>query len=349
MAKKKLANALSWSFSRYNTFTECQKRYWYTYYGSWEGWPKTPFDDRNEIDSLAQYLYMLKQMQTIPTLTGSCVHEVIEEELKSKMPPNTREKPEAAALVHRGKQRFLDCIAEVKSEAWRISPKKYSNLFEYYYRTPGSDPFSVDVIDAALQKIERCLTNWISSPIGAMIYDPRADWVSVEEFTTFSLNTCSLIVIVDFIMRWKVAGQPMTILFDWKTGQEADKTIDQLYSYAIYAHRVLHVPYDAIILSPFYLAQNSYTKIGAKQQEPLELARVEALERTIVAGCAAMKEKLPIEAPVGIEQQPDPKSFTYTSDRRLCARCSFRELCNKCEYCDLDRKELAAVMKPASV
>jgi hypothetical protein len=33
-----LANTFSWSYSRHGMFSECLRKYWLSYYGSWGGW-----------------------------------------------------------------------------------------------------------------------------------------------------------------------------------------------------------------------------------------------------------------------------------------------------------------------
>ncbi len=319
-----LQNEFSWSFSRQNLYSECQKRYWYTYYGSWEGWPKTPWDKRKEIDPLASYLYALKQMQNMATYVGSIVHESIEKFLKTKKPFTLE------ALINNAKEAFYRGFEEAKTEKWRESPKKYKSLFEYYYGAPPTQ----DEIAQAEQKVVSCLTNWYESPvIQNLAFHSDARWLSIEELAFFQLaNTYKIIVVIDFALMWK----DMAILFDWKTGSESEKTIEQLYLYALFANRVWSIPIDKIILSPFYLAKNSYTKIGARTDTPLDGEKLKVLEADITKSCESLSK---------LHANQDPRLFAYASDRSICTRCPFKELCQGVNYQDCSREELREEVK----
>ncbi len=314
-----LLNEFSWSFSRANLFSECQKRYWYTYYGSWEGWPKTPWDKRKQIDPLASYLYALKQMQNMPTYIGSTVHEAIEHFLKTKKPFTLD------AIVDYGKKSFLKGIEEAKTDKWKAAPKKHTNLFEYYYAQPPSP----EVLSQAENKVVICLENWYSSPIVQQLaFHTDSRWLSIEELAFFQLaGKYKIIVVIDFAVMWK----DLAVLFDWKTGQESEKTEEQLYLYALFANRVWSIPFDKIILSPFYVAQNNYTKIGAGCSTPLDVTKITALEQTIESSC----DKLSV-----LHTVQDPREFAYTDERHRCERCPFKELCQGVEYQEKSREEL---------
>lgn len=314
-----LQNEFSWSFSRQNLFKECPKRYWYTYYGSWEGWPKTPWDKRKAIDPLAAYLYALKQMQYMATFVGSTVHEAIEHFLKTKKPFLLE------ALLDHAKIAFNRGLEESKAEKWRASPKKHKNLFEDYYK----EPLSQDVLIEAEKKVASCLTNWYNSPvIQSLAFHNDARWLSIEELAFFQLESkYKIIVVIDFALMW----QDIAILFDWKTGGESEKTVEQLYLYALFANKVWHTPIDKIILSPFYLAQNSYTKIGARTDTPLDPAKLAALEEDIVKSCDSLAV---------LHSNQDPQLFPYTIDRANCTRCPFKELCQGVDYKECAREEL---------
>lgn len=314
-----LQNEFSWSFSRQNLFSDCQKRYWYTYYGSWEGWPKTPWDKRKTIDPLASYLYALKQMQTMPTFIGSTVHEAIEHFLKTKKPFTQDE------LVDYAKKAFHEGLEEAKSGKWRESPKKYANLFEYYY---GQGP-SEEAITKAEEKVVSCLENWYNSPIVQQLaFHKDSRWLSIEELAFFQLaEKYKIIVVIDFAVMWR----DKAVLFDWKTGEESEKTQEQLYLYALFANRVWSIPYDKIILSPFYLAKNSYTKLGAGCEVPLDHEKLEKLLVDIEASCDILSL---------LHTKQDIREFAYTAEREKCSRCPFKELCQGVEYQNCSREQL---------
>jgi len=313
-----LQNEFSWSFSRQNLFTECQKRYWYTYYGAWEGWPKTPWDKRTHIDPLAAYLYALKQMQSMPTFVGSTVHETIEHFLKTKKPFTLE------ALVENSKKRFAEGIEQAKSGIWKESPKKYKNLFEYYYNEHPSS----DLLAQGEEKVIRCIEHWFHSPIVQQLaFHPDSRWLSIEELAFFQLaGKYKIIVVIDFAVMWR----DKAILFDWKTGEESEKTEEQLQLYALFANRVWGIGVDKIVLSPFYLAKNSYQKIAA------DSSKLEKLEAAIEKSCDSLSL---------LHANQDPVGFSYTDNKNQCKRCPFKELCEKADYKDVARKQLVEMVK----
>jgi hypothetical protein len=331
----RLVNEFSWSFSRHSIFQECEKKYWYSYYGTWEGWPKTPYDSRPSIDPLASYLYTMKQIQALPAFVGSCVHAAIEHVLKKGFALKERQKPALDELCSFALQKFQKGIEDTKSGAWKEAPKKFANLFEFYFCPPGNIPLDSVKEQEYRNKITTCLENWCNSPIAHMAYDSRAKWMSAEELTHFSLKGNKIIVVVDFAMKWPRGGDDVLILFDWKTGKESEKTEEQLYAYALWAHHALGTPLDKLILSPFYLFDNNYTKIGAGQARALDSAEASRIEELILSSCDKMK-KVHSNDPLG----PDVKLFPHTKNRNFCARCPFQELCKKTEFKTLSRKEL---------
>ncbi len=314
-----LLNEFSWSFSRANLYTDCQKRYWYTYYGSWEGWPKTPWDKRKEISPLASYLYALKQMQSMPTFIGSTVHETIEHFLKTKK-PFTQE-----ALLGHAKEAFYRGLEEAKSGKWKEAPKKHKNLFEIYYGA-GLSP---DTILEAESKVARCLENWFTSPIVQQLaFHQDSRWLSIEELAFFQLvDKYKIIVVIDFAVMWR----DKAVLFDWKTGDESEKTEEQLYLYALFANKIWAIPFDKIILTPFYLAKNSYSKI-----QSLDPQKLERIEKDIEASCDKLKV---------LHDSQDVTACSYTEERQKCSRCPFKELCERANYKDLSKTELEELVK----
>lgn len=344
---KRLTNEFSWSFSRHGTFSECQKKYWYTYYGSWEGWPKTPYDSRQSVDPLAAHLYTLKQIKHLPMFLGTCVHETIEEALKARQHTSPRAPLVIDALIQSAKERFLKGIEGSKNELWRQSPKKYANLFEHYFRpSKDIDPITPEIQEESLKKIATCLTNWAESPIVKMAMDSRARFVSIEELSDLRLQgRYKIWIVIDFAMKWQGKdGNESIILFDWKTGDESEKTEEQLYSYALYANRMLGAPLDRIILSPFYLGLNKYTKIGYQQEKPLEEARLKLVEEKMIQSCDAMSAHLDTLTPQAGALPPDPRLFPYTENRGLCPRCPFKDLCAKASYQELDLISLSQLV-----
>lgn len=330
-SNQRLVNACRWSSSREATFHECQKKYWYSYYGAWEGWPKTPFDTRQTIDPLASYLYMLKNMQPACMFMGSMVHKIIEESLTSIQ--RTKKTPPLDDLLIQASLRYDACMKESKEQLWKNHPKHHANIFEHFYGLPFGASEEKILKDKALT----CISNWYSSPcIQNIALNPKSEWMGIESTQTFSLeDAIEAIVVYDFFLRWpKADGSKTMIIFDWKTGQENKKIEDQLFAYALAATALFSVPINALIISPFYLlaGPSGYKKYGAGQEIQLDESQLAATRSRIIESTKHMLALHPQPDEQGIIPTPDPLLFSYPDDRRGCRRCPFQQLCVAADF-----------------
>jgi len=344
----RLINQCRWSSSRESTFSECRKKYWYSYYGAWEGWPKTPYDTRPSIDPLAQYLYMLKNMQPACMFMGSAVHKTIEWCLKkiekSKEPP-------PIDLLHEHITKGIETgIADSMTKRWKSRPKHHTNLLEHYYGLP----FTQEDQQATLEKALRCITNWYTSPcFQKLALSPKATWLGIEVPLTFSLEEeVEAIVVYDFYLNWQQSS-PTTIIFDWKTGKSSPNVEAQLLAYALAASTLFDISYDSLILAPFYLSDGpqGYQKIGAGQEVPIDQKKIASIKEHIIIAAKEMLALHPEKNSDGIVSPPDPEPFAYTENRRSCQRCPFQELCQKTQYQPKSLQELRTLVStsPATV
>ena len=347
-SRQRLQNMCRWSSSREATFAECRKKYWYTYYGAWEGWPKTPFDTRTSVDPLASYLYMLKNIQPACMFLGSCVHKVIEEALESCS--NTRRPPPEEQLIGKAHALLDKALNDSRSQKWKVHPKHHCNLFEHYY----GRPFGEADEKAMREKIQLCLTNWLASPcVRNIAMDPRAEWLGIESNQTFTLEEgVEAIVVYDFFLRWpKADGSKKMLIFDWKTGQESQKIEAQLSAYALAATALFSIPLDSLILSPFYLIDGptGYRKYGAGQEVALSQEQLLATKAKIVNSARSMLALHPPAANDGVVPTPDPCLFPYAEDRGRCRWCPYQQLCMTVDFQAKTQAELSSVKLPYSI
>jgi hypothetical protein len=339
---QRLVNACRWSASRESTFHECRKKYWYTYYGSWEGWPKTPFDTRPSIDTLASHLYMLKNMQPACMCMGSVVHKVIEESLKTIR--QSRKLPESAQLVESVISAHDKAMTDSKQQRWKRHPKHHTNILEHYYGLP----FGEAEEQASKDKAVSCINHWVTSAVVQnVLLDTRAEWLGIESTQTFSIDSgVEAIVVYDFFLWWKKAdGSKMMIIFDWKTGQENSKIDDQMFAYALAATALYSIPVDALILSPFYLAAgpSGYKKYGVHQDVLIDPQALESTRSRLIASARQMLSLHPACDKEGLIPLPDPRLFSYPDDRRRCRRCPFQEVCTAADFQPKEINELRAL------
>ena len=345
MTQSRLLNSCSWSSSRESTFSECKKKYWYTYYGSWDGWPIYYNDPRGtKVDPLAEYLYMLKNMQPLVVYVGSVVHKVIETVLRSLSGKSSRALPPLETILKEGTRLFYKGIDESEKLLWKKHPKKHTHILEHFYQ----HPLDAAAIKEAEEKVKKCLENWHSSPcVQNIILNQRASWGEIEKAMNFTLEEgVQAIVVFDFSLHWqrlKNDQPPLLMIFDWKTGQDNQKIEEQLYAYALSAKKVLNASYDSMILVPFFLMEgpNGYRKVGADQIDTIDEVKLESIRKKIIA---SSKEMLQVHETrldeKGASIKPDPRLFPYTEQKAKCRRCPFLAMCERAEYRDLTEEEL---------
>jgi len=277
---------------------------------------------------------------------GSAVHKTIEWCLKKI--EKSKQAPPLETLYQHITKTIETGIEDSTSKRWKERPKHHTNLLEHYY----SLPFSFEDQKAIQEKARLCISNWYSSPcLQKLALSPKATWLGIEVPLTFSLEEgIEAIVVYDFFLKWQ-QETPITIIFDWKTGKRSPKIETQLLCYALAAATVFNTSYDALILSPFYLAEgpDGYEKIGAEQKSSIDLQKIAALKEKIIASAKDMLALHPEKDPCGIVPTPDPASFAYTENRGSCHRCPFQEMCQKVQYQDLSLQKLRETVSSFSL
>ncbi len=295
-----LRNEFSWSKSRHESLVECARKYFYQYYGSWGGWDAGA-------PEIIRRLYLLKQMKNLDLATGTAVHTTIEETLRQLQ---SGVAPDPVAARSRVRDLLNQAWAESRRQRWRDDPKRFANLFEHYYRqspTPGR-------IDQIRAKALGCIDRFFQLPWFDFIRgsEPSA-FVSIEELDSFEVDGVKVFVKLDFALR----RNGLYYLFDWKTGKAGERDPLQLACYANFgAHRWGASP-EAIRIVIAYLGD------GMAEERTITAAEMDQALRFIADSAATMRARLvnPMDNVARIED------FPQVDDRRLCARCVFREVC----------------------
>ena len=300
---KILTNDFSWSKSREGTFSECKRRYWFQYYGSWGGWEA-------QADPRTREIYILKQLVSRHVWVGQVVHEAIERTLRNHQASPKPLAVDVEEIVGITLNRMRSDFKDSRSGLYRARPKS-RGLIEHEYRLPVTDEDWKKAADIA----ERCLRNFYGSRLYAAILEsPRGDWLEIEEYSSFDLDGVKVHVVLDFSYR---QGDEITIV-DWKTGG-SDEAVNrfQLACYTIYAGRRWGAPPGKVRAVEYNLNRNQAVEHRLTEDD---------LDRTlsVVRGSIAdMKRMLRDEARnVAVEDD-----FPRVNDLRTCGRCNFARVC----------------------
>ncbi|MDP4629808.1 MAG: PD-(D/E)XK nuclease family protein [Flavobacteriales bacterium] len=286
---------LGWSVSRFDTFSFCKRKYYYTYYGK--------FDREFPIAKITQ----LKNLTTEALSIGSLAHDVIEAILKRL-------------------QKSTDVIDETRMKGFvKAQVQKYmlDKVFsEVYYkeREEIDEAYIIDSVFKAVMifvKSERfewirqlpdtSKQQWIIEPDGYGETRIKTDRGDLKAY-------CK----VDFMLP---DGKDIYIL-DWKTGKADEfKHRKQLIGYSLFASFHFENKFDRIIPILAYL-KDGYSEVVPQISE----MDIENFKSDMIGDIRAMQNMN-----VDIENNtPVAKNeFTLTESEGKCKYCEFRELCGR--------------------
>jgi hypothetical protein len=304
---RKLINDLTWSVSRDRLFHDCERAYYYNYYGAWEGWDKAAPEPRRT-------LYILKNMQSLEMWAGSIVHEVIAEALRRyalKQRPVT-----AGELQAHARQKMRRGWLEAVHREWQADPKNKLNLCELYHGNGKSLPR--DMTEACKQRVNDCLQAFADSAVlREILAATYLSWKPIDQLNSFSMDGglkvwCAL----DFAYT-DPAGN-LRIL-DWKTGSEKEDALQlQLACYVSFAEQQWHVAVENIQPAGIFLREDARVSQYDVTPEILTEAR-----NRILTSAAEMRAKL-ADASSNTAREDD---FATCGKTWTCQRCNFRSVC----------------------
>lgn len=286
---------LGWSVSRFDTFSYCKRKYYYTYYGK--------FDREFPIAKINQ----LKALTTEALSIGSLAHDVIEAILKrlqksTDVIDETRMKGFVKAQV----QKYM--LDKVFSEVYY---KEKEEIDEAYIIESVFNAVMIFVKSERFEWIRQLpdtsKQQWIIEPDGYGETRIQTDRGELKAY-------CK----VDFMLP---NGRDIYIL-DWKTGkQDPDKHRKQLIGYSLFASFHFENKFDRIIPILAYL-KDGYSEVLPEISE----TDIENFKDDMYGDTKAMyRMNLDIENNTPVSKD----EFTQTESESKCKYCEFKELCGR--------------------
>lgn len=281
---------------------ECPRRYYYHYYLSWEGWKPDAPPERKKA-------YTLKSMVNLDMLAGQVVHDVIREVFnrdREELTTVTCEQARKLAIT-----RLNDSWRQSKDQMWQRSPKRFTNLFEHYYRKE----VPAERREQIREKIEICIGNLFRSDTFNRIRRAGVtSWLTVDQIDSFEFAGVKVYAAPDFALR----DGNRVLIYDWKTGKSDEQVEQQLTCYALFAANRWKVRPPAIVASAVYLLD------GRTDQFEMTDEGLRHLEGRIRESLSKMMKLL---RSVEHNLPRDIEAFAQTEDTRQCSRCFFIEIC----------------------
>jgi hypothetical protein len=306
----------SWSTSRDRAFDYCRRQYWFQYYGSWKGW-----EDR--APARVKEIYLLKQLQTLPTWSGSAVHEGVAMMFHGVAPA------EVVRRIH--EQMRADYLSSVKRVFREPGRAKAFGLDAHAYDLDIPRERFKQTWDGVKERLEGFPElpylsrfdearsagrfHYVEPVDGGDFEAKRFRWEEVGDFPVFAIPD----------VAYERADGTIEVL-DWKTGREpsarAEDEVTQqlvLYARALQDKHPERPPIHRFEVAEIYLPR------GSRWGRILSAADVEATARKISDSAEAMQALLSdIDRNVAEESR-----FDLVEATQKCRRCTYRKVCSR--------------------
>lgn len=298
-----LKNTFSWSVSRDGVLRECPRKYYFSYYGHWDGWLRDAPERTREI-------YVLKQLKNRATWVGQIVHDCIARTLQNV----SREVPVLPVEEIRSITRNImrQDYRHSKSGRYRQNPKAYCGLFEHEYDIEVSD----DQWRNTAEDADFYLKTFYESEHFRKLRDtPPADYLEVEQFSSIYLEGIELRIKLDCATR----EADRIVIWDWKTGKkEADTGLSlQMGCYALYARKTYRARLEDVVTRRFDLNR------GALHEHALTEPALDEILAYVRGSVADMLALLEDKA----ENRANEERFAKVARRGVCLKCNFLKTC----------------------
>ena len=280
---------LGWSYSRYNQFSSCKRKYFYNYYNKW--------CDNTKLAKRLKYL--------------------------------TSRHLELGKIVHRGLKLILtkaisseDPVDIEKLETWLNreiqSSLRDSNWFEKYYNVEEVDLESY-VHDNAMEMFKTFLESDRYKELKEMVYEKgQFTLIDPKGYGELRLNDNKIYAKVDFCF----ATPEDLLIIDWKTGKDDPKHVEQLSVYvaatlSMYPETVKPNKIEAVAA---YL-RDGYSELSIDSQTEQDIQDTIDLINHQTEEMEKYLKDIDSNIPLDISE------FPKHSNKRFCKHCRFKEIC----------------------
>lgn len=282
---------LGWSHSRYNTFTTCKRKYYYTYYGQ---------RDRENIIKIN----FLRSLTSVALEIGNISHQIIKVLL-------TRIQKSAQEI---DREKFADFSLRKAKEIFDI--KQFQ---EVYYKDRGDVDFESEIFEPVITG----LTNFLESDRLQWLFEEalteKDEWlIEPEGFGECRIDNMKAYCKVDFLFP---LGDEIHVI-DWKTGKvDSTKHSDQLKGYVTWVAFHFGKSYEQIKPTVAYLLpEYSENSLVIDEFEITDFSiQIRKQTDQMYEYCIDPEANTPL----AIDQ------FPLTKNLRICKYCNFRELCDR--------------------
>lgn len=296
----------SWSFSKYNVFKECKRKYYYNTFGQWNGWePNCSAECRKT--------YLLKKLENVYTLSGKYIHDSIKTSIKASIKgKKITYQGMYDEIVSKLRKACVDSLSKLNE--WKETPKDYNILHEYYY---GGN-LEKELGEKIKQRTLKCCENYFKSFSFQNIREEKVViFENDEKIQSFMFNDVKIYVKLDLMYN----KNDQIIIVDWKSGTAEEKS-HQLQMLVYYLYIKAQEKYQNLNTKSI-LCIDEYLLTGKRFTELLNEQEISKIEDFIYRSMEEMDAYLD---DVKLNKPKDKICFPQNK-KTSCSGCNFLELC----------------------
>lgn len=299
----------SWSISRMKTLNSCEREYYYTYYGSHNGWICTSSDEQ-------KLSWRLKKLTNLWMCFGEIVHEqirgIIIASKNNKKIMNADIFNEVTLKILRNI--IKESIEKYNNDQWNEYPKG-KMLQEYYY----GGKISKEIGNQLKERLMQCVNSFYVSKTFEDILNPDTIIIENDEdvFNSFLINNLKIYSKIDLLYKDTNGDY---IIVDWKTGKYSNGDKEQLLVYACYINEKYGVNPSRIKGRIEYLLENHAEEIVFNEDD-LDYIK-EKVENDLKIINYYLDD-------IDLNKAKEKNKFLKTEKKFKCSSCKFRLLCDE--------------------
>jgi hypothetical protein len=288
MKKFPFTSILGWSVSRYDVFTSCKCKYYYTYYAK--------HDPEIELAKIQR----LKSLTTTALEIGNIAHDVIRDLLK-------RLQTSSVPINHEKLKAYTLKMAEEYCAS--------KEFMEVYYQQTQNVSFE-EIGLVAYQSVVNLLNSERFEWLNSIPIEKRKDWIiEPDGFGETRINDLKAYCKVDFL----IPLDDKAFILDWKTGKKDEhKHKKQMIGYSMFAYHNLGFRPENIYSCIAYIKER-YVEM---------VPEISTAEITTFIDTVKYESEEMYKFNADIQNNiPIPKEHFELVNNGLCRFCEYRELC----------------------
>ena len=295
----------SWSISKMKVIENCFREYYYTYYGSHNGWVANATYEQ-------KMAWRLKKLTNIWLMFGDKLHEVIKKTIKNKHNLNITSdylKKYMRNILNYG---VKESILKHSDGSWDDYPRG-EMLQEYYY----GEKLDEESVNEIKKRINLCIDGFFNSKSYKDILSSKSIVLEVDEgnFDYIFVHGVKIFALIDMLY---IDEDGYYIITDWKTGKIGEHDREQLLVYVLYVMEKYNVSLDKIKGRVEYLLLGESADYTFNEEDLVNIKNRIGLDLNVIDAFLVDKE---------LNQPRDKEDFRKCDSLNKCKKCRFKKLC----------------------